>query len=84
MMITNLSLIAIFICAFFIVICSIWNKIQIYPSTKAILCLSMLGIIGVISGELHPYQGMAFDLTLGMLSLLVIRQTVVAYRRGFM
>lgn len=84
MMIANISLVVIFLCAFFIVVCSILNKIQLYPSTKGILCISMLSIIGVLSGDFHNYSDVSLDIVLSSLCFLIIRQTCVAYKRGFM
>lgn len=84
MIITTMALSLILFCAFFIVVCSILHKIQIFPSTKGILCISMISIIGVLTGGMHPYLGTSLDITIVALALLIVRQTVVAYKRGFM
>lgn len=79
-MINNLSLIVVFGCAFFIVVCSILHKIEIFPSTKGILCLLMVSIIGALaSGNYHINGG-----ALALLAMLIVRQTYVAYKRGFL
>lgn len=84
MLIAKFSLISIFLCAFFIVVCSILNRIKIFPSTKGVLCFSMISIIGALSGDIHPYANLSYQLTFLALSFLIIRQTYVAYKRGFL
>ena len=83
MNIMNLSLLAIFLCAAFIVICSILHRIKIFPSTKGILCVTMLSIIGIWSHEFHPYQDISFDLLFIGMAFLILRQTSIAYKRGY-
>lgn len=84
MNLTNASLILVLSCAIFIVVCSILHKIQIFPSTKGVLCVLMIGIIGVLSGGLHPYTAPAWDFVIIGLAAFFFRMTVVSYKRGFM
>jgi len=83
-MLTTLSLIAVFACSIFIVVCSILNKIELYPSTKGILCFIMLSTIGSMTKNLHSYADMSVDLLVVALSLFMIRQTYVGYKRGYL
>lgn len=83
-MLTTLSLIAVFACSIFIVVCSILNKIELYPSTKGILCFIMLSTIGTMTKSFHSYADMSVDLLVVALSLFMIRQTYVGYKRGYL
>lgn len=82
-MLTTLSLIAVFACSIFIVVCSILNKIELYPSTKGILCFIMLSTIGTMTKSFHSYAEV-HDLLVVALSLFMIRQTYVGYKRGYL
>lgn len=83
MNIINLSLAVIFVCCVFIVVCSILDKLELFPSTKGILCFLMLGIIGVWSGGLHDHTNGAMSIVFVTLAVWVVQQTTVSYKRGF-
>lgn len=82
-MISTLSLIAIFICAAFIVVCSIIHKVDIHPLTKGVLCALMLSIIGVLSKDAHPFGSQAMEAIIAFVAVLFIRHTYVSWDRGF-
>ena len=83
-MIVNLSLFTIFLCFFMIVVWSILNKVKIYPSTKGILCFGMLAMIGGMTRTYHNSGDWFLDAILVSISILIVRQTIVARRRGFL
>jgi len=60
------------------------DKIKIYPSTKGILCLSMLAMIGGLTRGFHSYADFFLEFILVCISVLILRQTYVAYKRGFL
>ncbi len=83
-MIVSLSLFIMFLCFFLIVVWSILKKVKIYPSTKGILCFGMLAMIGGMTRNHHGYSDWFLDAILVSISILIVRQTIVAKRRGFL
>lgn len=82
-MLVTLSLISAFVCSSFIVLCSIRNKIELYPSTKGILCFVMISTIASLAK--YEYAGLPADsLSIVAMSLFMLRQTYVGYRRGYL
>lgn len=82
-MLVTLSFISVFVCSAFIVLCSIRNKIELYPITKGILCFIMISTIGSLAK--YEYAGLSPDsLSIIALSAFMLRQTWVGYKRGYL
>lgn len=82
-MLTTLSLISILICSAFLVICHILKKIDLQPSNKGILCFIMISTVGSLVK--YEYAGVNFEsLSIIALSLFMMRQTYVGYKRGYL
>lgn len=82
-MLVTLSLISVFVCSAFIVICSIRKKIELYPVTKGILCFIMISTIGSLAK--YDYAGLSPDsLSITALSIFMLRQAWVGYKRGYL
>lgn len=82
-MISTISFIAIFFCALFIVLSSIAHKVDIHPLTKGVLCVTMLGIIGILTSDSHSFGNAFSEMTIGCFAALFIRQTYISWDRGF-
>jgi hypothetical protein len=80
----TLSLLVILMSFVAIVVGSILKKIELSPFNKGALCICMIGIIGMLSSSMHGYYSEATEITVFLFAYLVVRQTITAYRRGYL